>query len=227
MGRNSLVQQTPSTQSAPQPYIVEVPHTGAPRTEGELRALEFKRSQLSEQIQSATLRRRSLAEQLKSSDAAARPGIEARMKVLDARIVRLEEDLDRTGDQLANIPGELLGSTTISPEQIAERIAEKIVPLAGIFSLFVLAPLAFAIARMIWRRTTNATPRVAATDPASHQRLEQLQQSMDTIAIEIERISENQRFLSKLMNDRQLGAGVGVAEPVRVGQKVSVSGERE
>jgi uncharacterized protein YlxW (UPF0749 family) len=35
------------------------------------------------------------------------------------------------------------------------------------------------------------------------QRLEQLQQSMDSVAVEVERISEGQRFTTKLLAERQ------------------------
>jgi hypothetical protein len=39
-------------------------------------------------------------------------------------------------------------------------------------------------------------------DPLAAQRLERLEQAVDTIAIEIERISENQRFTTKLLSER-------------------------
>jgi hypothetical protein len=203
-----------------------MPDPQAPRSLDELRALEFKRSELLGQLNAATGRRGALIEELRATDAASRPAIAERLKLLDARIARLEEETERVSDQIANAPPHVLSSTTeVNPALIAERLAEKIVPIAGIFSLFVLAPIAFAIARLIWRRATAAGSRRVAGDPTTHQKLEQLQQSMDTIAIEVERISESQRFLSRVMNDRQIGGGA--AEPVRVANKAGVPSERE
>ena len=223
MYRRSLtVQQTPSpsppaVQGAPAPYVV--PISAVPSTREELLALQNKRSQLSDQLTSAASRRRGLANELRSADPASRAGIEARMKVLDDRIVKLEQELDRTGDQLANVPGSLL-ATTQMPE-LARNVSRDMVPIVAILSVFVLGPFAIAMARLIWKRG-SAPPR-PAVDTATQQRLEQLQQSVDTIAVEVERISESQRFVTRLLSESQrpgLGAGSAPAEPVAVRQGV-------
>ena len=44
--------------------------------------------------------------------------------------------------------------------------------------------------------------------PPSDDRLEHLQQSVDAIAIEVERIAEAQRFSAKLLAERPEGSGV-------------------
>jgi hypothetical protein len=44
------------------------------------------------------------------------------------------------------------------------------------------------------------------------QRLEQLQQSMDSVAIEVERISEGQRFTNRLLAERPEGEPLPVAK---------------
>lgn len=44
--------------------------------------------------------------------------------------------------------------------------------------------------------------RVAERPPIDENRLQHLEQAVDAIAIEIERISENQRFTTKLLADR-------------------------
>jgi len=48
-----------------------------------------------------------------------------------------------------------------------------------------------------WRLASTAEQR-PSLNAASDERLEQLQQSVDAIALEVERISEGQRFLMKL-----------------------------
>jgi hypothetical protein len=59
----------------------------------------------------------------------------------------------------------------------------------------VLAPLARAWARRIEHRGTKPIPGEVT------ERLERMEQAIDSIAIEVERISEGQRFTTKLLAD--------------------------
>jgi hypothetical protein len=56
------------------------------------------------------------------------------------------------------------------------------------------------IHRRAWRRAEKQFTGVGAGGRAE---LQQLQQAVDVIAVEVERISEGQRFVSKLLNDRR------------------------
>jgi hypothetical protein len=218
------VQQIPPPPAAdPKPYVYTMAPPGTPTSQQELRALRVKRSELSDQLVSATNRRKTLADQLKSADPSARAGIESRLKVLDERIVRLETEIDRTGDQLANAPA-ILAASTSAPD-IANRVSEDLVPIVAILSVFVFAPFAIALARLIWKRS-SAPPRPVA-DQATQQRLEQLQRAVDTIAVEVERISEGQRFVTKILTERERPAlGAGAAEAVRASKKSAIPSER-
>jgi hypothetical protein len=51
----------------------------------------------------------------------------------------------------------------------------------------------------IWAKDKNPSPREL---DEIRQRLEQLQQSVDSVAVEVERISEGQRFTTKLLAER-------------------------
>ena len=78
--------------------------------------------------------------------------------------------------------------------------------------------------RVLWRLGSQP-PRRAAPALADSEELQRLQTAIDAIAIEVERISEGQRFVTKVMSDRSLGSGA--AEPVRVGAaKSALSSER-
>lgn len=194
--------------------MVTLPPPGVPRTGAELAALKAKRSALSDQLSNVASRRSSLARELQRAAPAAQPGIEARMKLLDERILSLEKELQVTGEQLANAPVELSSSTQMPPE-FARTVSKDMVPIVAILSVFVLGPFAVAMSRLIWKRGSVA-PR-PQTDAATQQRLDQLQQSVDTIAIEVERISESQRFLTRVLNERDrpaLGVGAAPAEPI-------------
>jgi hypothetical protein len=87
---------------------------------------------------------------------------------------------------------------------------EGIIAITAIISIFVAFPIVVAMARLIWKRTSEPPrPRAIETDQVMR-RLDQLQQTVEAMAIEVERISEGQRFVTRIMSDRDkqaLGAG--------------------
>ena len=181
---------TQTTQPAPFP--------GVPQTPQEVGALRAVRRELSNQITSATSRREELAEQLKNADVAARPGLEARIAILDERIVQLEADIASTGRLLTSSPAGWTSST--SPAQLIGGMPpEGVVAIGVLLTLFVLAPMAFAAARLMWKRARM--PARPALPPETTQRLERIEQSMEAVAIEVERVTEGQRFLTKLLTE--------------------------
>jgi hypothetical protein len=78
--------------------------------------------------------------------------------------------------------------------------------MATLLALFVITPIARAIARRMDRRTIapNVPPQVAS-------RLERIEQAVEAMAIEIERISEGQRFTTKLLTERAPDFAAAVA----------------
>jgi cell division septum initiation protein DivIVA len=201
-----------------------VPVSALPMTAQDVRALRIRINDLREQLQDAASRRSNIAGQLRSADPSARPGIEARMGELDSRILRIEKDISEVTRQLTGAPTSALTQGRW-PGQFPENVARDLVPVVGILSIFVLAPFAIAMSRLIWKRASVTMPRVAATDQATMRAIEQLQQSVDTIAIEVERISEGQRFVTKVLSDRP-ALGAGEAQPVRAQQQSAVPSER-
>jgi cell division septum initiation protein DivIVA len=176
--------------------------TGVPTTARELRALRSRRSELSTQLNSATDRRKTLVRELQSApDGQVRAGLEERLKVLDERIVQLERDLSTTGQQLVATPAEVLTSSS-EPQRSGVRVNNRdidVTPIAIIFMLAVLMPMAMAMARRIWKR--SGVPVVHAPSAEDRERMMRLEQAVDTIAVEVERISEGQRFVTQLLAD--------------------------
>ena len=222
------IAQVPAAPPAPAapgaPAIAGVPgvtfvQTGtlSPR---DVAALRSRASELSNQLRSAANRRSEVQRQLRSATGADKAGLEQRLGVLDARIARLEGDIDENGTQLASLPANrtAAGSMPAFPGDnfSRNRAMENLVPIVIVFTLFVLSPIAIAISRMFWKR--GSMPRHVAPSPENAQRLERMEQAIDSIAIEIERVSEGQRFVTRLMSDRQnaLGAGQGPAQPIAV-----------
>lgn len=83
------------------------------------------------------------------------------------------------------------------------EIPREVIPILGIvggtiITIVVLGPIARAFARMVNRRADAMTARV----PDSSPQLRQIQESLDVMAVELERISEAQRFQAKLMAER-------------------------
>jgi hypothetical protein len=83
-------------------------------------------------------------------------------------------------------------------------IPDEVIPLAGMaFSMVVTIvlglPIIRFIIRMVERKADNSSIR--ASDVTAQ--LRALQESVDTMAIEIERVSEGQRFTAKLMAERE------------------------
>jgi len=195
MTQGKVVQAPPAP---PAPGIsVVTPQTlaGPPATAQEVRALKAQRSELSDQLNSATGRRREIARQLQSATGADKAGLEQRLGVLDARISRLETSIDEVGQQLASAPVALV-SQDPPIRNPGQTISVNAVPILIVFTIFVLCPVALAFARSLWKR--GSQPRAVA-DSDTTARLERMEQAMDAIAIEIERVSEGQRFVTRLM----------------------------
>lgn len=77
---------------------------------------------------------------------------------------------------------------------------DVMVPIAFFITIAVIVvglPLARAFARRMDRR--GGAP---ALPSEAMQRLERMEQAIDAIAVEVERISEGQRFTTKLLSDR-------------------------
>ena len=94
-------------------------------------------------------------------------------------------------------------TSTSQPPYDPETIIQAAVPLFGIalsmvMVIFIGWPLARAFARRLDRRAELGTVRAADLQP----QIRQLQESIDTMAVELERISEAQRFQAKLMAER-------------------------
>lgn len=69
-----------------------------------------------------------------------------------------------------------------------------------VFTLAVLMPITIGLMLRLLKGRARELPPIS--DPASNARLDRLEQAMDAIAIEIERISEGQRFVTKVLTER-------------------------
>ncbi len=185
----------------------------APMSAQEVAALRARREVLSDQLRSADSRRKELSRLVKNATGADKAGLEQRIGVLDARLARLENDIDETGKLLASAPA-ALATTRQAPDfgfTNQRGKMQDVIPIVAILSVFVFFPMAIAMARNIWRR--GSLPVSHGPDRESMQRLERMEQAMDAIAIEIERVSEGQRFVTRLLSEQRNGVAIGAAQP--------------
>lgn len=190
-----------------------------PTTREELEALRARREQISDQLENVSDRRSELSQELaRTPTEAARPGLEARIALLDNRILQLERDLATTGAQLSAAP---LSLGTPGSEDVyrARRNQDD-----GSFDDGMAAGAATAVffmsvlllfLRRRWKGKGKTTGKQGQITGDSTDRLERLENGMDAIAIEIERISEGQRFVTKLLSESH---GASPA-PQRIGQQ--------
>lgn len=216
----------PPGQGRPSVVVRDAPGAGTftittPMSARELNALKAQREELSNQLQSVDSRRSKLLSQLRQTgDPTAVKGLEDRLALLDKRQLQLESDLAQTGQQLSSVPAGLFAGAGSSAD-FGGLGSGQVVAISIVSIIFVLGPLAVGFARTLWRRPSQAAlPPAALTETA--QRMERLEGAVDSIAIEIERISEGQRFVTKLLSEGQRAAALGVGQrnpdPVRPGQ---------
>jgi hypothetical protein len=218
------LQQPPAPPAPPAPigsgpYIVKGSDLapGAPMTQQDVQALQGRRSELTGQLDGAVRQRRQISEQLRRADGVDKAGLESRLVVIDARITRIESALDQTNEQVASTAARRAMVGVKPPEPRPNRPNNiRPEPVLFAFIFFVMGPIALSISRLIWKRGSRTSPPALAGD--SSQRLERMEQAMDAIAIEVERVSEGQRFVTRLLSERtgSLGAAQQGAEGVRV-----------
>ena len=208
--------QAPATAITAAPSVAPAV-AGAPRTVADVVGLRAERNELSNQLENVAARRARLSSSLTGKTGVDRAGVEQRINVLDKRMLQIESDLSETGHQLALAPGALVAAA--EARQFNNVDPGIVAGLGGIFTVFVLAPIAFAAARMMWKRT-NRPVQQAMSDDAS-KRLERLEQGMDAIAIEIERVSEGQRFVTRLLSEGHAAPALPASQ--RVGDAVETA----
>jgi hypothetical protein len=198
------------------PGVADGAPQAIPQTAAEIQRLRSKANELSRQLSSATGRRDDVISELRSASADARPGLEARLRVLDDRIVSLEQEIAVNSRAIANSPLELVNRTegaTGGRRQGPDP--DVVVPIVGMIGVFGLLPIAIGYTIRLVRRPS--APVVSSmNDARQDRRLERMEQAMDAMSIELERITEGQRFVTKLMHERAIALPPGAAPPVAV-----------
>lgn len=93
---------------------------------------------------------------------------------------------------------------------------EAVSIVQSFFITVAVIALGIPIIRALTRRFVDRPPAAPSISADVHDRLERIEQALDTVAIEVERISESQRYLTKLMAEpRALPGGATASEATR------------
>ncbi|MEO8622102.1 MAG: hypothetical protein ABI625_13615 [bacterium] len=211
--------QAPTTPAPAQ--VVIKPGTSAP--EAVYKAFNEQRRELANQLENLEEKRRELARQVSepATEKSVKAGLEQRVAELDKRIADVDKQLaaaDQSVAQAAAVPGAVVPP----PREPRNGPPEEVFVLAGMFIVVVFFPLSIALARRIWKRGAAA---VTAFPQELADRLNRLDQSMDSIAIEVERIGEGQRFVTRVMSESGRAVGGGAAQPIEVGVRGASVGQ--
>jgi hypothetical protein len=187
-----------------------------PQTRAQLDALILTRSELTGQLSTLMQRRAELADQIaRTSGAENRAELQTRLRDVDARIRRLESQIDAANDAITQGIARGLGQEAARPARAPTPPIPAVPPSVpqvihippigggpgvGLERALILEGVGFLLLGVVFyhwmkRRFTRAQPAVDV------QAITTMQQSIDAIALEVERISENQRYVTKLLNE--------------------------
>ena len=132
-------------------------------------------------------------------------GMQQRITQIDARIADMDK-LIATADMQVAQAAALPGAVVAEPAQEFNGPPREVFFFVPLLLAAVFLPMSIAMARRIWKRSST---KVAEFPREVMDRLSRLEQLGEATSIEIERIGEGQRFVTKLLTERpeRLAAG--------------------
>jgi len=233
----------PTPAQTPAPRAPAAPSVEFPSME----SLQAQLAEVSAQLAGNRAEQSILERQLRvhRNDAAIDQQLVTRYAQLTERVARGEADVDRIA-QLRGVPRVRIspsGQVIVQPP-VARRgpDPDMVVGMSFVLAMCLVLPISIAIAKRIWRGKRDTGPII---EDRVSQRMDRLEQAVDTIAVEIERISEGQRFVTKVLVERPqavrpapaaesneasglgegkpfLALGAGPIEPIRMAERQAV-----
>jgi len=205
-----LIQAPQASQAPSAPALAPIAVArNAPTASDIYEGFRAQRRELNNQLDELQSTRREITSQLEDVSAGSpeRTPLETRMTDIDSRIANVDKMLASNAMDISKAAA-IPGAVVEQPRVINQGPPPDAYVLGGIFMLVVFLPLSVAFARRIWRRSTAA---VAAFPREIGERLLRMEQALEATAVEVERIGEGQRFLTRLFTEgegvRPLGSG--------------------
>ena len=211
-----VIQSPPPPPGAPGPVKVFIDGKPVTNPEAVYQGMLHQRDELNSQMDRLKDERRDITnrlngeEQISSADKA---GLEKRLTTVDGRIDALDKQLAQADAQVASAAA-MPGAIVERPPEPRHGPPEAAFVLGGIFLFVAIFPISIAYARRIWRRSANA---VAALPQEIIERFTQIDQAVESIAVEVERIGEGQRFITRVLSEQGRPA---LAEPAPHGVEI-------
>ena len=175
-----------------------------PTSHDEMMALMAQRDALNDQLENARDQQHDLMEQLRSAPAEARAGLQVQLTSLTDQIVGLQRDIGRIGREISQASPSLIAMTHEDSKSDEPGTFQDGIMLGGA-GVFLGMTVLLLLGRWIWKRfIRDDVPSTRALPAADSERLQRLEHGMEAIAIEVERISEGQRFVTKLLSDNKV-----------------------
>ncbi len=200
----TTAQPTQPATTAQAPTAVVVGQDLIPNAEYQYQAARALQRELRGQLETLVEQRHGFLREIEDHGAVggpARTGMEQRIQVLDQRIAELDQHIATADLQVARaaaIPGAVVVNENPQPQMPAEEVMMMGLFMTGI----VLLPLSVALARRIWRRGAAGAAAVAAIPRELIERLGRIEQLGEATAVEVERIGEGQRFVTRLLTEK-------------------------
>ena len=171
--------------------------------------------ELNQQMSQLEDTRAGLTRQLQQTPAEAKSGLGQRIAAIDSRIIAVDKQIGDANAQLAKAAA-VPGAVVEAPPQIMTGPSEDFVMSALFITGALLLPLSIAFARRIWKRTGTT---VAAFPKEIGDRLGRVESAVDSTALEVERIGEGQRFLTRLFTEGDPARGIAAPAPLMIERK--------
>lgn len=196
----------------------------APSATAVYEGFKAQRRELTDQLEELESTRREISAQLQQLPAGPeKTAMETRLTDIAGRISAVDQMLASNAASLAQASA-IPGAVVEPPPFVRQGPPEEVYVIGTIFMVIVLLPLSIALARRVWRRSAAV---VTSFPRELVDRLSRMEQAVEATAVEVERIGEGQRFLTRLFTEGE-GAraiGAGAAQPLERKQ-ASKSSER-
>jgi hypothetical protein len=180
-----------------------------PHTPEENAYLKLKARQdvLNDQVEKLTEYRDNLARDLSDRSGADREGIEARLRQVDGQIQQVQTDLLSTSKDVAEAAPPQLAETV---QTIWKGYDEGDMIGAGFGGAAIMFAFFIPIIIRTFRRRRWVAPGTSSGTQSAlgGERIERMEMAIDSIAVEMERVSENQRFMTRLLTETQLAGTI-------------------
>ena len=201
----------PAPPAAPGQAIVHVDGAPIASAYDVYQAFRAQRRVLEQQLDNLQAQRDNLSRELQQEGVtgADRKGIETRITSIDERITTLDKQIAEADAQVAKAAA-VPGAAVDPPEPPRTGPPEEAYVVGTIFMFIVFLPMSIAFARRIWRRSA----KVVTTIPKEFiDRLAGVEQIVEATAVEIERIGEGQRFMTRIFTESQNVHGLSAGAP--------------